>query len=869
MSAGGPLEALTSIKARLGALVGVSVVVAAVVATVGGDAGVPAWLALPITVALALAVTQLLAVGVTSPLREMTHAATRMARGDYAVRVRADSADEVGELARAFNRMADDLGRVDQQRRDLVATVSHELRTPLTGLIAVLENLQDGVATRGDGLQTALDQAERLSALVRDLLDLSRLEAGAVGLRRAAVPVRELLERAVAEAFALPREAAYDVRVEPADLVVDADPDRLHQLVANLLDNASRHCPAGGVVGVRATAGAGSLDWVLEVSNPGAGIAPTDRARIFERFGSLSDPSGGGTGLGLAIARWVTDLHGGSIGAVDPPPGVDGARLRAVLPRRGPTSHPHTTEPSQTTRPIPVKEAPVAQTAPPPAPTTPSAPSAPSTTGVPGLPPGPGVPGMLSWPTGTAPARPWLLAASAAVGVLAALLVVENQPGLGYALVLLAGGGVVYAASADRRDPFTLTCAALCVALVLVLVLRDALWIGVLCTLAATVLVVVGSTRARSLLGMVLSGVTWPLSALFGLPWLGRTIRAVGGAGRALPVARTVVLSLLGLSVFALLFSSADAVFADWLDVVVPDLGVDGAVVRVFVALAIGGVVLATAYFALNPPQVEPDQAPARRPTRQRYEWLAPVLVVDAVFVVFLLAQATAVFGGRDYVEQATGLTYADYVHQGFGQLTFATVLTVLVVSVAGRKAALETAADRAWLRGSLGLLCVLTLLVVGSALHRLDLYTEAYGLTRLRLLAGTFELWLGLVVLGLMVAGVGLRGAWLTQAGVLSGAGALLVLALASPDALVARTAVDRFAETGRIDLVYLDGLSADATPALLRLPPAVRRCALTQRAFSTRADDSRWEWNLGRHREGDLSAVRALPAVDCGDRS
>ncbi|MCY7395297.1 MAG: DUF4173 domain-containing protein, partial [Nocardioides sp.] len=471
--------------------------------------------------------------------------------------------------------------------------------------------------------------------------------------------------------------------------------------------------------------------------------------------------------------------------------------------------------------------------------------------------------------TGTAPARPWLLAACASVGVLAALLVVEHQPGLGYTLALLAGGGVVVAASGHRRDPFTLACAALAAALVCVLTLRDALWIGVLCTLAATVLVVVGSTRARSLLGILLSGLTWPLAAVFGLPWLGRTIRAVGGTGRALPVARTVALSLLGLLVFGLLFASADAVFADWLDVVLPDLSIDGAVLRVFVALAVAGLVLATAYFSLHPPQVEPDQAPGRRPTRQRYEWLAPVLAVDAVFAVFLLAQAAAVFGGQGYVRQATGLTYADYVHQGFGQLTFATVLTVLVVSVAGRKAALSTTADRAWLRASLGLLCVLTLLVVGSALHRLDLYTEAYGLTRLRLLAGTFELWLGLVVLGLLVAGIGLRGAWLTRATVLSGAGALLVLALASPDAMLARANVDRFAETGRIDLAYLDGLSADATPALLRLPPEQRRCALAQRTFPTRADDSRWEWNLGRHREGDLSAVRALPEVECGDRA
>ena len=140
------LDQLTSVKVKLGVLVAVSVTVAAVVAATGAAGGVPFWLSVPVTVALALAVTQLLAVGMTSPLREMTAAARRMARGDYSGRVVATSNDEVGELARAFNRMAEDLATVDRQRRELVANVSHELRTPLTALCAVLENLADGVA---------------------------------------------------------------------------------------------------------------------------------------------------------------------------------------------------------------------------------------------------------------------------------------------------------------------------------------------------------------------------------------------------------------------------------------------------------------------------------------------------------------------------------------------------------------------------------------------------------------------------------------------------------------------------------------------------------------------------------------------------
>ena len=136
------------------------------------------------------------------------------------------------------------------------------------------------------------------------------------------------------------------------------------------------------------------------------------------------------------------------------------------------------------------------------------------------------------------------------------------------------------------------------------------------------------------------------------------------------------------------------------------------------------------------------------------------MLLVDAVFLVFLGAQATVVFGGHDYLERTTGLTYADYVHQGFGQLTVATALTLLVVWAAARKAPRATAADRTWLRVSLGLLCALTLVVVASALYRMHVYQEAYGFTRLRLLVDVFEGWLGLLVLAVMAAGVGAAGA-------------------------------------------------------------------------------------------------------------
>jgi signal transduction histidine kinase len=282
----------------------------------------------------------------------MAKAAQTIAKGSYTLRVLATSRDEVGELARAFNSMAAQLAVVDQQRRDLVANVSHELRTPVSALQALLENLVDGVVPADpDRLEVALAQTERLGRLVADLMDLSRLEAGLTRLAVSDVPVLPLVEEAVREAaLAGERPVRYRVEVEPADLVVAADRARLHQLLANLLDTAARHSPAGGAVAVRAYRSNGAT--VLEVADQGPGISPQDRAAVFERF-STGRAEYGGTGLGLAIARWVVDLHGGRIEVADQ---HRGCLIRAAFPggpdhpdhpgRPGHPDHPDQEEPS-------------------------------------------------------------------------------------------------------------------------------------------------------------------------------------------------------------------------------------------------------------------------------------------------------------------------------------------------------------------------------------------------------------------------------------------------------------------------------------------------------------------------------------------
>ncbi|MEU6558194.1 HAMP domain-containing sensor histidine kinase [Nocardia nova] len=330
-----PLDRIRSIKLKLAALMTFS----------GGLAF--GWFSLRIgwlppattltAMLIALVSSQFLAHGITRPLREMTAAAKRMAHGDYTTRVRASSRDEVGQLAEAFNRMATDLAAADRQRRELIANVSHELRTPITALHAVLENLVDGVSEPDPKtLETALAQTERLGRLVSELLDLSSIEAGAIPLDREQFDIAPIFETVTAEAevmtAALGRGIRFRGEVDPATATVYADRARLHQVLLNLLDNAARHGPAGGEVRLHARTVGGDL--VIDVEDDGPGIPPAQRERIFDRFTRGGGTDGGGTGLGLAIARWVVDLHDGSIAVTDP-----GSRIRVVLPATAPHQH--------------------------------------------------------------------------------------------------------------------------------------------------------------------------------------------------------------------------------------------------------------------------------------------------------------------------------------------------------------------------------------------------------------------------------------------------------------------------------------------------------------------------------------------------
>ncbi len=471
--------------------------------------------------------------------------------------------------------------------------------------------------------------------------------------------------------------------------------------------------------------------------------------------------------------------------------------------------------------------------------------------------PGPPPPTMdalfgAMWPEPDLPGRPRLLALAAGVGILAAAILPYRENGVGSTLVLVAMAGAILG-PARRRTVTTHVCAVLLLGLGLIPMLRASAWLVPLVLLSGGVVLVVAVTPARSVSALIGEALAWPLSGLRGLPWLGRSLR-VGGSRRTWwTAARTVVLSALAGGVFLALFASADAVLGSWVSALMPDLSLSGFVFRAFVFGFVFGVTLAGIYLALNP---IPDPAltlPPGRPTRASWEWLVPVGLVIAAYVLFIAAQATAWLAGHDYVQRTTGLTYADYVHQGFGQLTVASLLTLVIVAIAARKSRRTEPGDLRTRRLVLGTLCALTLVVVASALYRMHLYQQAYGYTTQRLVVDLFELWVGLVVALVMVGGLTRDGRWVPRVAALTGAAMILGLGLLDPDAWVANRNIDRYlaADGHPLDTQYLSTLSADATPIVIRrLPATARDCALTYPEWSdVRADDA-LGWNLGRAR-------------------
>ncbi|MFC8094983.1 sensor histidine kinase [Streptomyces sp. NPDC057301] len=340
-----------SIKTKLGALVIIAVLITTGLSMIAVRTQTELRFITVFSMIATLLITQFVAHSLTAPLDEMNAVARSISHGDYTRRVRENRRDELGDLAGTINLMADELEAQDQQRKELVANVSHELRTPIAGLRAVLENVVDGIAEADpETMRTALKQTERLGRLVETLLDLSRLDNGVVPLRMRRFEVWPYLSGVLKEANMVSSarggmasgsgshtrtDVHLHLDVSPPELTAHADPERIHQVVANLIDNAIKHSPPHGRVTVKARRGAQPESLVLEILDEGPGIPKSDWHRVFERFnrGAVRRPHGpgsdGGTGLGLAIARWAVDLHGGRIGVAE---SERGCRILVTLP---------------------------------------------------------------------------------------------------------------------------------------------------------------------------------------------------------------------------------------------------------------------------------------------------------------------------------------------------------------------------------------------------------------------------------------------------------------------------------------------------------------------------------------------------------
>jgi signal transduction histidine kinase len=266
------------------------------------------------SIGLAIVLARMLA----RPLAEVGAAARRIADGDYAARVPRDGPEELASLADSFNQMAASLERQEELRRDFIANAAHELRTPLTNLQGYLEALRDGVITADRATYESLhEEADRLVRLSRSLDALAEGDAGTSPPR-----IVELdLSAAIGSALELASPAMERARIRletevPPSLAARADPDRLAQVLANLLSNAVRYTPGDGTITVRAERRPG--DVLISIVNTGEGIPPDDLERVFERFYRVEksrDRARGGAGIGLAIVKQLVEQGGGRVGA--------------------------------------------------------------------------------------------------------------------------------------------------------------------------------------------------------------------------------------------------------------------------------------------------------------------------------------------------------------------------------------------------------------------------------------------------------------------------------------------------------------------------------------------------------------------------
>ncbi|WP_133884264.1 DUF4153 domain-containing protein [Glycomyces sp. NRRL B-16210] len=403
--------------------------------------------------------------------------------------------------------------------------------------------------------------------------------------------------------------------------------------------------------------------------------------------------------------------------------------------------------------------------------------------------------------------------------------------------------------------------AVLVAALWSVAAVRDAGWVVALCSIAAFALTPLVIAPQRRFGGN--------LAVLF-LGWLGGVYETFKWAGRGRGTGDdrkpgtmrgvwTALVTLALLLVFGGLFAAADSAFADLIAKLMPDLSATEIFVRLTVAAVLFPVLLVWVYAAAAKPRFDGEDAEARRRV-SRFELAVPLGALNLLFAAFIAVQLRVYVGGEGYVMDTKGLTFAEYARTGFWQLSVVAFLSLAVIAVAAWLAPKREKRDRWTVRLLLGPLGLMSMVVIASALFRMYTYFETYGLTRMRVWVFTVEIWLAVLFALVLVCCWKLRATWLPRAILASGALTLLGLAAVNPDALIARYNIEH---DRKLDLYYLQGLSADAVPELMGLPQEDRECAL-RRGWDAERDFLAWNW--GSQRAAELAAeVNVSDYPDC----
>ena len=274
-----------------------------------------------IVLAMGIILSYFLARGQTKPVKAISRAVKDFAHGDLSSRVALSCGGELQALGDSINDMAQALSELEDSRRSFVANVSHELRSPLTSMKGYVQGMMDGTIPpeeTGKYLCVVMDETKRLTTLVNDLLNLSRIESGKFPMEKSAYDINEQVRRILISFERRIDAKGCDVEVELPDeaCYVDADQNRINQVITNLVDNAVKFLPEkGGVLKLKVARQNGKVS--VRVSDNGAGISEADLPHVFDRFykADKAHTSGMGTGLGLAIVKSILDQHGARIAA--------------------------------------------------------------------------------------------------------------------------------------------------------------------------------------------------------------------------------------------------------------------------------------------------------------------------------------------------------------------------------------------------------------------------------------------------------------------------------------------------------------------------------------------------------------------------